>query len=386
MKMKIWEIIILVAAIMATTAWNINVNTDGLMAIGDNGENGQLYVPAQVLEGPDGNIYVLDAKDSFIKVYSGEGMYLRRMGGRGQGPGEMMRQGTFGFAGKDRLFFTEMINGHRWITFMKLDGSFDRVLKIHLGGPFGAFRAKMLPGNRMLAEMNYWGATVKRSGYYGNLYRYRLAVINSEGKIENDVIDKSHLFSVCLDSSGGDKRVPFFPEFLWDLDTEGTIVYSSGNLNELQHFDLKGNQKRTVKTSLPNAPAVTDADLDQWRSETRARIVKKSGTDVYNKYYKVIEKYRESVYKTKPVYRELAITPGGNILVKGATKDESGSRTYWLIDKAGKVLKEFDSTAVSITVSTRYILYIIKNEDGDRLVYCLPRKGDETEDLRPIEI
>ena len=59
--------------------------------IGTLGEEGELIYPRQIAEGPDGNIYVYDQSDAFIKVYSPEGRYLRAFGGEGQGPGEIQR-------------------------------------------------------------------------------------------------------------------------------------------------------------------------------------------------------------------------------------------------------------------------------------------------------
>ncbi|MCP5102722.1 MAG: hypothetical protein GY950_05065, partial [bacterium] len=48
-----------------------------------------LIYPRQVKEGPDGNIYVYDQHDFYIKVYSPTGEFLRKMGGRGEGPGDV---------------------------------------------------------------------------------------------------------------------------------------------------------------------------------------------------------------------------------------------------------------------------------------------------------
>lgn len=384
-RKKTITLMVMLLAILVSATGHLSSNTGKALIIGASDDDGQLYVPIQMLEGPDGNIYVMDAKDAFIKVYSGEGMYLRRMGGRGQGPGEMMRLGSFGFAGSDRLFFTEMIRGHRWITFMTLDGTFDRVLKLHLGSQAGILRAKMLPMNRMVAEIHYHGPFAKKDGYDCYLYRRRLAVLNSEGKIVNDVVDRNQVFSLSL-LNGASTRVPFFPDFLWDLGSDGNIVFSSGNTNELKRFDLKGNPIGTTKTSLPEVPPVTNEDIEQWHKEKKARSVKDNGIEFYNKYVKVIEKYQKSIYKSKPIFVEISITPNGNILVRGDSTGENNERGYWLIDKAGKVLKEFKSSAESITISPHYVLYIIANEDGDWQVVCSPRKGSETEDLHSIEL
>ena len=62
------------------------------IVIGREEGEGFLNFPRQVAEGPDGNIYVYDMADAFIKVYSPDGNFLRKIGGKGQGPGEVQRE------------------------------------------------------------------------------------------------------------------------------------------------------------------------------------------------------------------------------------------------------------------------------------------------------
>lgn len=88
------------------------------------GKEGELISPQAIRVGPDGNIYVYDEVDAFIKVYSAEGQFLRKIGGEGQGPGEIQRRDgvSFGFTSEGKLFFTEYFRGHPWITLMELTG------------------------------------------------------------------------------------------------------------------------------------------------------------------------------------------------------------------------------------------------------------------------
>ena len=57
-----------------------------------------LVYPGIYKEGPDGLIYVADFKDYYIKVFSPDGEFLRKFGGRGEGPGQIKRLGSFGFS------------------------------------------------------------------------------------------------------------------------------------------------------------------------------------------------------------------------------------------------------------------------------------------------
>jgi hypothetical protein len=64
---------------------------DEEIIIGREDGDGLLVYPQQVGEGPDANIYVYDLADAFIKVFSPEGKFLRKIGGKGQEPGEIQR-------------------------------------------------------------------------------------------------------------------------------------------------------------------------------------------------------------------------------------------------------------------------------------------------------
>ncbi len=56
-----------------------------------------LIQPQVAVIAPDGNSLVFDYRTREIKVYDPAGKYLRRVGRRGQGPGEYGRVGTMGY-------------------------------------------------------------------------------------------------------------------------------------------------------------------------------------------------------------------------------------------------------------------------------------------------
>ncbi len=353
-----------------------------LVIIGEKENQEQVFIPSEAKIGPDGNIYILDAKDSFIKVYSPEGKFLRKIGGEGYGPGLMARTSTFGFSDANTLYFTEMPNGNRWITFMKLSGKLDRVLKYNTTDQFGVWRAAILPDGRVLSEINKYGNYEKRGNLFVGFYIRSLAIINKDGNITNTPIKMNQVFTICQSPSEGEWGVPFFPEFLWRLNKANNIVYTDGTSNIFQIFDLKGNSIGKIATSLPNGPLVTDEDLDVWRKKEKAEFIKKRGNEEYAKHVSYIEKYTTSVHKRKPIYSDFDITPEGNLLVEGNIDDKTRQRKYWLLDKSGKLLKEITTTdVISIYISQGHILFIKENEDEDNRVCCLRRKGKEIDDF-----
>jgi hypothetical protein len=352
--------------------------------LGNEGGDGALYIPVQLGEGPDGNIYVFEAKESFIKVYSPAGKYLRKMGGRGQGPGEINRHGSFGFT-KDRLFFTEMINGNRWITFWEFSGKVDKVLRLDIQGAFGLRRAIVLPDNRILGEVHYWGKPTKVGNYFGYYYLRRLSVIDASGKIILTPIKKDMIFSVSDDLSRGDRRIPFFPEFLWALGEKEVIFFSEGNSNIMDVYAMDGKKLKQITLEVPDAPNVTSDILEKWKEELKKEVVRQSGADAYKQFYSVIEHYNKSIYNKVPIYTDFHITPEGNFLLKGSNDWQSTTSYYWLTDKEGRLLYKLVTNVRRLRITPHFILYVTEDEEGNDIVAFMNRTGNDKKDLVSVE-
>ena len=56
-----------------------SVDAQELITLGAPGKEGELISPQAIRVGPDGNIYIYYEVDAFIKVYSPQGQYLRKM-------------------------------------------------------------------------------------------------------------------------------------------------------------------------------------------------------------------------------------------------------------------------------------------------------------------
>jgi len=180
---------------------------------GDNGE-AQLIYPRQVYEGPDGNIYALDRKDGFIKVYSPTGKFLRKFGGQGEGPGKLKRieLASFGFTTDKRLFFTEFFGGHRWITELNLDGSLHvtwtpKMKKTMLG----ISKAVSLPGGGYLIEYSFLGASEKRQDYYLQQAHREVFLVNSKGEIVSGIKAAKYFNRISYYDRGADLGSPSPP-------------------------------------------------------------------------------------------------------------------------------------------------------------------------------
>jgi len=74
-----------------------------------------------VLAGPGGRIYVEQPQDNVIQMFDSAGRYVKRIGGRGQGPGETGALGGIGFLG-DTLWTYDF--RARRLAFFSVDGTY----------------------------------------------------------------------------------------------------------------------------------------------------------------------------------------------------------------------------------------------------------------------
>jgi hypothetical protein len=76
----------------------------------------------------------------------------------------------------------------------------------------------------------------------------------------------------------------------------------------------------------------------------------------------------------------LSVTPAGNILVAGARDPEKNSRTYWLLDEAGKTLAQME-IAAGVGLSKSFIHVVRTDEESNLQVRCLKRSGNDKDDF-----
>ena len=72
----------------------------------------------------NGHIYVLDGRAAEVRVFSQDGEYLRSIGGRGQGPGEMQRPRFLQITADNELVVQDYVTQH--FLYFSLDGRFLR--------------------------------------------------------------------------------------------------------------------------------------------------------------------------------------------------------------------------------------------------------------------
>lgn len=362
------------------------LNATDIITIGDEEGEGKLLMPFQIEEGPDSNIYIYDQMDSQIKVFSPDGKYLRKIGGKGQGPGEIQRADglSFGFTPDGNLYFTEYFAGHPWMTFMSLSGKYVDILKYDVSKFFGIGSATALKDGRYLVEFNFSGKPEKKKDYFLIHSPREIALVNNKGQILSKIKKADPITRISYHDDGADSPIPFTPHFFWSPFKKGTVLFSDGLSTKLQVYDHSGNLVEEIPTPLPKPAKVTGKHLSQWREE-RKEMMRSRNISWYNRFGKVIEKYKKSIHKKKPNLSELSVTPEGNILLAGSGDEETRSIDYWLMDEKGKSLAKINTSAMGIKITPHFIFFGTMDEDYIVKTYALKRQGDEASDLKQVE-
>ena len=361
---------------------SVALNAENVITLGQAGTEGELVFPRQVAEGPEGNIYVYDQADAFIKVFSPQGNFLRKIGGKGQGPGEIQRADgvTFGFTADGKLFFTEFFGGHPWITVVKLDGKLDRVIKPQIKEFFGISRAVSLSGGNFLAEFAFLGKPEKEKDYFYHRSLREIAFLDGEGRILSRIKQTNHITRISYVHDGADSPIPFTPMFLWCPLDEKSVLFSEGFDTDIQVVDFSGKIVREIETSLPEPEKVTNKDLDEWRKQRR-EMIQSRDPDWWARFGKVIDKYKKSIYPRKPIIWEINRTPGGRFLIASRIDRDRPRRGYWLMDKDGRQLLKVETAAWIMGISPNFIFLGHVDEEGIPSIKALIRRGSEEDDL-----
>ena len=353
---------------------------------GENNPEEDLIYPRKILEGPDKNIYIYDSQDAFIKVFSPEGKFLRKLGGKGEGPGQFKRSDAadFGFTpdGKS-IYFTEYFQGHKWITFLDITGRLKKILKYNFGGFYGIARSSVFNKNSIFLQKDRPGKIIKQKDIYYVNYISEIIISNSKGNLTSTVLSRESPQTISFLRMGGDTGIPFTPEFLWVVTKEGDVIFTDGTTDKLKVYNREGKLKKriTVPTGKPNL--VTKEDLDNWRKNRKDAYSRKNRS-WYKDFGSVIEKYTKSIFKYKPSVFGMSLTPAGNILLQCRT-EKKDHFDYLLTDENGKFLVKFTSPFTKIKITKNYIIVRLLTEDEETKIFIINRQSSEEKDLNKVK-
>lgn len=194
------------------------------LSIGEEGK-GDEYIFSEVRDiavDAEDRIYVLDRRQSHIKVFDKTGKYVKTIGKKGQGPGEMSSPSSLQITPQNELAVND--SSARKIHFFTLDGKFLRAV----------------------SQTNMSFFTDPKIDNDGNITASYTIMDNEVTyvlkKFDHQLKELLPIFStVILKYPNFD---PFFPQCYWDIIEEDNIIWGFADKYELFIIDSEG---KTVK-------------------------------------------------------------------------------------------------------------------------------------------
>jgi 6-bladed beta-propeller len=273
------------------------------------------------------NIYAMDQGETQVKVFDKKGIFLRTIGRKGAGPGELQNPNNIFISSRPELVVEDYI---RNLTYYTPDGQYIRALSTVRIFPIGIL---LDSSGRIFALRNIQNP--EKPGKEVDLYDQNLNFLKTIVTVLQRRPDPSLI-------------EPFRNSIQWALLNDGSLVVSSGDEYELDVFNVEGKLVRKI---------IRDYDF-----------VRITDEDVKQSVPRVPEGRKLVVPKNFPAIRSLTTDDEGRIFVGTYEKRGKGIFVNDVFDSAGRFV-----AAVALKgqpqVWKKHKLYAIEeDEDGSPFI------------------
>ena len=243
----------------------------------------------------DGDIFVMDQADACVKVYAKDGAYLRSIGRKGQGPGELQNPNSLHLIRGSRLVFEDYIRG---LNIFTQDGTFVKFM------PTTYFISVLVtPEGRIVA----WANTVQsdRPG--------------KEVRVHDDALNQLAAFLFLPDEPRDPQVVkPFAASFHWALVRGDRLAVGYKEDYEIDVYSLDGVLNTRIRKEY-DPIAITKEEIDGIQKRLRGR--------------------RADIPAAHPAIQGIAADDEDRLYVKThETTKDGGSVYYDIFDRDGRCL------------------------------------------------
>lgn len=289
---------------------------------------------------PDGTVYVVDSKDSRVKVFDAAGKFLRAFGRPGQGPGEM-NQPTGILVTPDREILVEDVLNRR-LTVFALDGTFRRHIST----------AKALGISGI--QMDGKGLIVARSMGMAEGGKMALEVKTYDAEFN----PKVKLASFEIQVSAQTKVNPFSAmNLLYALGRDGFLYLGSARAYEIRVVSAEGRLLKTIGRDYDPVP-LTQADKDE---------MLKSLTGVPGVNLKDMIQFPD-VY---PPFSSFVLADEGRLLVRTFEKGRAKKEFYWdVFDADGRYIARVPVVHDIQLWRDGKAYFFVEDDEGYRVLKC----------------
>lgn len=288
----------------------------------------------------DGTAYVLDTKDSRVKVFDAKGKFLRAFGKAGQGPGEMNQPVGILITPENEVFVEDALNQR--LAVFGLDGTFSR----HIS----TAKALGLSG----IQMDGRGLIVARSMGLGEAGKMSMDVKTYDKDFNPKVKLASFEFPVSLQA----KINPFSAmNLLYELDGQGRLYFGSPPGYEIKVLSLEGKPLKTIGREYEPVP-ITKEDKD----EMLGLIPNVSGVNI-----KDMIQFPEEF----PPFGNFVLADEGRLLVRTYEKGRAKKEYYWdVFDAEGRYIAKVPIIHEIRLWRDGKAYFFVEDEDGYNTLRC----------------
>jgi hypothetical protein len=197
-----------------------------------------LAMPWSIAVDKDGYLYVLDVKDASVKVFDKTGKFARKIGRRGQGPGEI--EAAFSIIipiNSNSLVVCDRRSLR--LAFFSLDGQFQKNLPLRGMSDVSAIDSQ------------------------GNIYLDTTDLQENKKTLKKMNPDMSDVLAVIFDHPTEESHNPFKPRERWIVDDKNRLIYGNANSYEIRYFEPDGRLSRKILRDY-NPLKVSKNDIDEF--------------------------------------------------------------------------------------------------------------------------
>ena len=279
-------------------------------------------------------IYILDIKECHIKVFNKNGEYLKTIGKKGQGPGEMRLPGALVITAQQEILVNDA--SARKLHFFTLDGKFLRAV----------------------SQTKMWLFSSPKADQKGNIIAgYMIAgqeVIYDLKKFDSQLKDLFTIFSTRILKYP--YMNPLFPRCYWEVTKEDNIIWGFPDKYELYVLNPEGKLLKKIL-----------------KDHTPVKITQKEKDDIINERW---GGYENMPPETKLVwnkhhnaFRYLSLDEEGRIFVRTYEKAADGKTYYYdVFDPEGKYIAKIPLKARPIVWKMNKLYTVEEDEEGFQMV------------------
>jgi hypothetical protein len=282
------------------------------------------------------NIYVLDSKEANIKVFNKSGEYVRTIGKRGQGPGEIQRPRSIHITPKNEILIND--RAARFLHFFTLSGEYKRSLS---QARFPLFsHPKVDTQNNIIAR--YIITTT------AEVWTFVLK------KFDSELNELFKVFSYDYEITPKKYNV-YPPQCFWEVRSDDSIVWGYADKYEFQILDKNGQVIQKILKDYEHVK-ITEEEKQKWVKD----VFRDKGIPPDVKVY---------WDKCHNPFQFLNIDDQGRIFVKTyeKTTDESGYY-YDVFDSEGKYIVKIPLNCQPQVWKKNKLYTIEEDEEGYQVV------------------